>query len=248
MCVAGAALLMLAAAAANAGERKFVFSYEATTTPAGTLEFEQGVTWKTSKKSDSDFDRFDVRHEIEWGVTDRFQLGFYVFDWRYQDGASVANNRAEFRDVAVEAIYNLSNPVTDPIGAALYGEVKGGDELFALEGKIILQKNLGPVILVWNGTLEAEWEGDDFDEDNGTLEQTFGVSYQLHPGLSVGAELLHEVEYADWSAWGDHVVYLGPNVSLATKKWWVTIAPLVQVTSVDDEPDFQTRVMFGISF
>lgn len=231
-----------------ATERAFTFSYEATTMPKGHVEYEQYVTWKASKAIDSDFDRFDFRHEIEFGVTDRLQLAFYLSDWRYQDGDSVRNDRAQWRDVGVEAIYQLADPTADPLGLAVYGELKGGDELIELEAKLIVQKNIGSWIVVWNGTFEAEWEGEDFDEDKGELAQTLGVSYQINPTWRVGAELIHEVEYSDWSQWEDHVVYLGPNVSYRSQRWWITVTPTFQVTDVDSEADFQTRMIIGIDF
>ncbi len=227
--------------------RAFTFSYEATTMPAGIWEYEQWVTWKTSKSIDSEFDRLDFRHELEYGVTDRWQVALY-FDWRYQDGKSVANDRAEFRDIAFETIYQITNPVTDPLGFAVYGEVKVGDQLIELEGKLLIQKNVGPWVFVWNGTLEAEWEGSDYEEDKGELAQTVGVGYQLNPSWVVGGELIHEIEYDDWSQWEDHVVYLGPSVSYRTQAWWVTVTPTFQLTDVDSEADFQTRMLFGFDF
>ena len=233
--------------ATHAGGRRFTFVYEATTMPAGDVEYEQWITWKTDKSSDPDFDRIDFRHELEFGVTDDFQVALYLSDWRYQDGDSVSDG-AQWRDVAVELIYNLLDPVIDPIGFALYGELKLGDELVELEGKLIAQKEFGKWVLAWNGTIEAEWEGPDLAEDKGKFEQTFGASYQLSPRLLTGFELLHEVEYDDWSDWGDHALYLGPNLSYHTGQWWTTITPLLQVTDVDSEPDFQLRLIFGFDF
>ncbi len=244
-------VLVLAAGlcvSANASDRKFTYVYEATTAPKGTFEFEQWVTWKTSKKNDSDFDRLDFRHELEWGITDRFQVALYLADWRYQDGESVSNDRVQYRSTSVELKYNLTNPITDPIGMALYGEIKGGDQLFELEGKIILQKDIGPWTLAYNATIEAEWEEDDFSKDKGKFEQTAGISYQFSPKFLMGVEFLHEVEFDDWDKTGDSVVYLGPNVSYRSKKWWVTLTPLFQVTGVDSEADFQTRMIFGMHF
>ena len=232
---------------AVADERAFVYSYEASTMPKGAVEYEQWVTWKTRKDVDKDFDRIDFRHEIEFGITDKFQLAFYVADWRYEDSASVEDH-VEYRDAAVEAILQLTDPTVDSLGVALYGEFKGGDELLEVETKLILQKNIGQTIFVWNGTFEAEWEGERYDEDKAVLEQTFGVSYQVVPQLTIGGELIHEVEYEDWDHWGDHVAYLGPNVSYRQKQWWMTIAPLFQVTDVSEEPNFQTRMIFGIDF
>jgi hypothetical protein len=242
------AVALLPAAPLHASERPFTFVYEATTMPKGAREYETWVTWKTHKESDPDFDRFDFRHEFEFGVTDRFQLALYVSDWRYEDGASVSDDGTDWRNAAVEGIYQLTNPTTDPLGVALYGEIKGGDELFELESKLLLQKNVGPWILAWNGTLEAEWEGSDYSEDKGKLAQAAGISYGLSPRWAVGAELIHEIEYEDWSAWGDHVVYLGPAVSYRAPRWWVTVTPTVQLTDVDSEADFQTRLILAIDF
>ncbi|MCH8004956.1 MAG: hypothetical protein IH888_01845 [Planctomycetes bacterium] len=240
----------LAAAAvgvADATQRRFVFTYEATTHPPGDVEYEQWVTYKTSKASDRRFDRFDFRHELEFGLTDRLQLGLYLSDWRSQRGDGV-DDGVEWRNVGVEVIRNLADPVTEPLGFALYGELKIGDELLELEGKLIVQKNIGKWVLAYNATIEAEWEGPDFGQDKGKFEQTFGASYQLSPRLLAGFELLHEVEYDDWSVWSDHAVYLGPNVSWRTQGWWITVTPLLQVTDLADEPDVQARLIFGFDF
>ena len=68
------------------------------------------------------------------------------------------------------------------------------------------------------------------------------------PALLAGFELLHEIEYEDWSAWSDHVVYAGPNFGYRTSTWWITVTALGQLTDVDEEPDFQMRVIFGFDF
>ena len=87
-------LLISIQAVAYAGDRKFAFSYEVTTAPPGSVEYEQYVTWKKSKKTDSDFDRFEFRHELEFGLTEKLQMGIYLADWRYQD-ATQSTMRSE---------------------------------------------------------------------------------------------------------------------------------------------------------
>ena len=241
-----AVALLFGAADSQAGDRRFVYTYEATTAPKGTLEFEQWITWKANRETGGNSNQFDFRHELEWGVTDRLQLGFYLSDWsvKYED----SHTEADWKAVAVEAIYNLTNPTTDFLGSALYGEVKVGDEVFALEGKLLLQKNLGPWIVAYNAIVEAEWEGRSYDEEVGVFEQTLGVSYQVTPKFSVGAELLHEVEFEEWGDAGDHVVYAGPNASLRFGRAFATATVLFQATDIDDEPDVQSRLIFGIHF
>ena len=103
-------------------------------------------------------------------------------------------------------------------------------------------------MLDWKGAIEAEWEGPDLAEDTGKFEQTVGGSYQVSPKFLGGFELLHEIEYEDWSDWGEPVLYLGPNFSYRAGQWWTTITALTQVTDVDAEPDFQVRLIFGFDF
>ena len=158
------------------------------------------------------FDRFDFRTESWYGVTDHFQLGFYLSDWRYEENRPEGKHRGDWRDVAVEAIWNLTDPTTDPVGLALYGEIKIGDELLELEGKLIAQKNFGKFVLAYNVTIEAEWEGSRLDEDNGEFQQTVGLSYQFSPKFLVGVELLHEIALPDWrGAGGKGIFDAGPT-------------------------------------
>ena len=112
--VTGVLCLGAVATVVSGDERRFTYVYEVTTIPKGTLEYEQWVTWKTAKETNRDFDRFDFRHEIEYGVTDKFQLALYLADWRYEE--SPGKHQGDFRDIALEGIYNLTNPVTDPLG------------------------------------------------------------------------------------------------------------------------------------
>jgi hypothetical protein len=73
-------LLTALAVTADASSRRFAYSYETTTMSKEVMESENWVTWKTDKDSDPDFERFDIRHEFEYGVTDRLQLAFYFAD------------------------------------------------------------------------------------------------------------------------------------------------------------------------
>lgn len=237
------------AASVEASERRFTYVYESTTQPKGAWEYEQWVTWKTDKGNDSSYDRVEFRHEIEYGVTDDLQVALYLADWRYQNGRSVGDDGAEYRTSAVEVIYSLTDPNTDPLGLALYGEYKGGPEVHEIEAKLLLQKNVGSWVFAWNGILEAEWEEEASGfEDKGEIAQSLGASYQFSPSFTAGAELLHEVPLPDWHETDDDVLYVGPNVSYRSGSWWVTLTQLFQVTDVASEADFQTRLIFGFDF
>lgn len=242
----GLGLAALMVATVEAGSRHFAYSYETTTMAKGAMELESWVTWKTQVAEDGDFERFDIRHEFEYGVTDRLQLAFYFADWRYEENSAESGD-ADFHDVALEAIYNLTDPNTTPFGSAIYGEIKGSDDFIELEAKLLLQKNIGPWMFVYNIGGAVEWE-DDYKHDEAELEQSLGVAYQFSPAWSVGMECLHEIAIPDVEELGDSGVYLGPNVSWRHDRFSMAATALWQVTSLDDEPDFQLRTIFSIDF
>lgn len=231
---------------ADAGARRFTYSYEATTMPQGHREYETWVTWKTDADADQDFERFDIRHEFEFGVTDRLQLALYLLDWRYEESAT-EDGKADFHDVAVEAIYGLTDPVKDWIGSAVYGEVKVGDGFLELESKLILQKDIGPWAFVYNIGGAIEWE-DSYEHDEAELVQSAGVSYLINPSWSVGVEGVHECGVEDVEDFGDNAAYAGPNITYRSSSWWVAVSGLFQLTDIDDEGDFQLRTIVALDF
>ncbi len=226
--------------------RDFTFLYQTTPLERGEHEYEQWVTWTTDKDADPDYDRFEFRQEFEHGVTDNLQFAFYLATWRTTrtgDGRTTA-----IHDTAVELLYSLSDAETSPLGAALYGEVKLDSELFELEGKILLEKLLGPWVLAYNGVIEAEWEEEGLTEKKGEVAQLLGVSRRISPRWSLGGEMLYEVEIADWSEVEDGVIYAGPNVALRGETWWTTVTAMTQLTDSAGAPNLKVRVLVGKPF
>jgi hypothetical protein len=225
-----------------AGARHFTFIYEAPTSPAGSIESEN---WATTRFSDG-FTDADFRHEIEIGITEHFQVSIYFANWDYT--RSQENRGAHCDSSSLELIYNLTNPVADPIGISIYQEISAGRRAFESESKLILQKNFGPLILAYNLTLEAEWEDESLREHNGEIQQAFGASYELSPRVSVGAEMVHEVLLPAWhSSEAENNFFIGPNVSYRGNRWFATVTALAQTTRTEGEPDYQVRLIFGFS-
>jgi hypothetical protein len=226
------------------GVRHFTFLYEAPTSARGSAELENWVTWSRTTDPERS-NQVDFRHEIEYGVTNKFQVSVYLADWFYERNQE--HSGFAYSDSAIELIYNLTNPVDDPIGLSIYGEIKAGDQLVELESKLIAQKNLGPVILAYNATLEAVWEGNDLTEREGEFSQALGASYEISPPISVGVELLHEFVFPEWRDEEKiRNLFVGPNVSYRHRNWFVTVTALAQATDTEDESDFQVRTIFGI--
>ncbi len=237
-------LSILPALSSFAGVRHFTFLYEAPTSAPGSFELENWLTWQRTTNP-ARLDEVAFRHEIEIGVTDRFQVSVYLADWFYTSDQD--HSGFKYSDSALEFIYNLTNPVIDPIGLSIYQEFRGGDRVFEWESKLIAQKNFGPLILAYNATLEAIWEGKNLDKPEGEFQQALGASYEISPRLSVGVELLHEFVLPRWSdAEEIRNLFIGPNASYRRANWFVTVTALAQATDTADEPDLQVRTIFGI--
>jgi hypothetical protein len=227
---------------AFAGARHFTFLYEAPTSPPGSFEIEN---YATTRFSDG-FTDANFRNEIEIGVTGHFQASIYFANWNYTQRGT--DRGPHYASSSLELIYNLTNPVADPIGISLYQEISGGRRLLESETKLIAQKNFGPLILAYNLTLEAEWEDEGLREHNGEIQQALGASYEVSPRVSVGAEMLHEIILSHWhSSEAENNFFIGPNVSYRGNGWFATFTALAQTTRTGGEPDYQVRLIFGVS-
>src|SRR3954465_10803227 len=242
------AIALLPMFSSQAGSRRFTYVYEVTTSPPGDVEIENWVTWKTRKPGDHGFDQIDFRHELEFGITDKFQMAVSIADWNYPHGMSAGEPGVTLNGSAIELIYNFTNPVSDPIGLSAYQEFKAGYRFFESESKLLAQKNFGRFVVAYNATLEAEWEGEGLEEREGEFPQSLGLSYEINPHFLFGAEFVHEIAFPDWSESEPGKFFAGPNISIRKRNWWATLTALGQVTSAGDEPDLQVRTIFGFSF
>jgi|ERR1051326_8775492 len=224
-----------------AGARHFTYVYEAPTSPPGSVEIEN---WATAAFNGG-FTDAHFRHEIEIGITEHFQASVYLANWDYTRSE---NRGTHYQSSSLELIYNVTNPVADPVGISLYQEISGGRRNFESETKLIAQKNFGPLILAYNVALEAEWEEVGLREHNGEIQQALGASYEISPRVSMGVEMLHEILLPGWkSAAAENNFFLGPNLSYRGDGWFATITALAQTTRTADEAEYQVRAIFGLS-
>ena len=251
--LAFAAALCASATVASADPRPFTFSNDTYPMGKGDFEFEQHVRWRHHTDEDAGFNRVDFREEFEFGIADNFDLAFYLPTWRYEDSDS--RDGVTFESVDVEAIVYLSNPVEDFLGFGIYNEAKIGDDSLGFETKLLVQKDVGNWVFLYNLVLETGLEGvfndaEDENEIEGELKHTFGAAYAVTPSLFLGGEAIIESVYADWSEYEGTSVYAGPVVSLRNLgNFWITATPTVLLTQEDeDEADFQLRMIVGYEF
>jgi hypothetical protein len=246
----GIGSVLALSAVASADPRPFTFSNDTYAMGKGDWEYEQHVTYRTHKEEESDYQRFDFRHEFEFGLADNFDLAVYLPTWRYEDSEEFSGTR--FGSVDVEGIVYLTNPVRDVVGIGLYNEIKVGEEMLGFEQKLLVQKDVGNWIFLYNLVVETELEGVFGEEENeveGELAHTFGVSYGGVKGWFLGAEAVVESVYEEWSEYEGTTVYAGPAVSYqGNERVWFTLTPTYQLTDNEDEADFNIRLIAGLMF
>ena len=255
--------LTLLASRALAGESPFGYVYTTDTHPKGKREVEQWITQRHGQ-SRGDYDAWQFRTELEYGVRDDLQTALYLnydrvdaFHNKPDDttgpGAFVpdeVNPGARYRStffesVSNEWIYRVLSPYKDPIGLALYIEPSYGSKKRELEGKIILQKNFLDDRLVWAANLTAAREKEKFHgewERESELELTSGLAYQFAPHWHGGFEYRHHRghEYA--------ANFLGPSFHYADKSWWVTATFLSQLGNAKAYTDDAREDIIGGRF
>ena len=249
-------LVALLSSVAVADPRPFTFNTDTYPMGKGEWEYEQWITYSGEAQDITSAKAFAFRHEFEFGVADNVDLALYFPEWSIaKDGGDWDE---DFGGGAVEAVVYLSNPVTDFVGIGLYGEIGVGEDELEFEQKILVQKDIGKWIFLYNLVIETELEHvfdtDEESEVEGVLEHTFGVSYAITDGWLLGGELIIASEYADWEEYEGTTAYAGPAISYQGGRigddggWWVTVTPTIQLTDKGEEPDVVARMLFGISF
>lgn len=255
--VVGAIALLGTLSGAQAGEGSFGWIYTLDLQPKGTWEFEQRLQYNKAQAGGK-YDLWQARTEIEYGVSENFQLaGYlntsYVDAYRnypatdeYPQGetggwgvAYPSDNRyrkARFDGASIEAIYRLTNPVIDPVGVGLYGEITMGKVKDEFEARLLLQSNFLDDKLVLAANVVAAVEKIKFvDGETGPesmVDLLFGATYRVANNWTAGLEARYHNDFYGYRydtktqrAW-----FFGPNVHYATKEWWVTAAWRYQPT------------------
>lgn len=259
-----AAATLLALPSARADERLFGYVYEADVLPKGGREFEQWLTHRRDK-ADGVFAAWDLREELEFGLTDRLTTAAYLnFTSTHSEGVTgrADEDSFEFEGISSEWKYQVLNPNTKPLGLLVYGEATYNGDEFELEEKLVLQKNLGEKwVAALNVTLEEEWAfTSSSTEEELTLELSAGIAYKINSHWSIGLEGRNHREFTpgldfrnqEHSAW-----FVGPNVHYGRDNWWATLTVLPQVhgspetrdgLTLEDHEKIEVRLLAGINF
>ena len=131
-----------------------------------------------------------------------------------------APNMPEGTGVKQRLRYRFADAGRWPIDVAVYGEVTENQREIELEGKVILQRRLGPFRIAANAWAEREFYFSGARE--WVLNPTAGVVLEKWITAQPGIEYWMHGEHADGGGWvigPEH--YLGPTVILQFGKiWW----------------------------
>lgn len=225
---------------AEANDRHFTFIHESAVLNPGAAEIEPWTTWRIGREGY--YSRFDQRLEFELGLTHRLQAAFYLNatglarDVSDGVGGLVRVTSLDLGSASTEFKYKLSDPVADALGSALYLEFTGSPTELEVEGKLIVDKQVGKTLFAANLVGEREWklEGPDETEIETKLELVGGLAYLVSPHLSLGIELRNH-NYIEGGEWANSALFAGPTLAFANKGGWLAFSVLPQLPAIKKE-------------
>jgi hypothetical protein len=252
-------VVLLAPRSACATERHFGFTYESSVLNPGTAEIEP---WTTLRMGRADYyNETDGRLAFDYGLVKNLEGAFY---WNFSSiaedlvvpGATQKTrlNDTQFDSFSLDLKYKLSDPVADVLGSALYLEGSLGPLVASVEGRVILDKQIGSLLLAANlvgvGTERLELRS----VSEVTLSAVASAGYFVTPTFVPSLEVRSDNSVS--KQLDRSVLYAGPSVSLLTEGWWATLALQPQITAfkgktsghdfdLDQNERLQARLLFG---
>ncbi|MDB6022125.1 MAG: hypothetical protein JWQ04_1982 [Pedosphaera sp.] len=257
----------LAVGSAQATERYFGYTYEPETMPQGAWEVEQWATLRAGRDSAVGQDQFrewDIRHSLEYGVTDNYTVELYVNEdhQHFRDPATgMDSSHWNFDGISLENRYQVLNPAGHKVGLTLYLEPRYSDLESEVEEKIILGQRCGNWKWAVNLTHSVVFENR-FHTANGEVEGSFGIARDLGKHWAVGMEARDFNTLPSYHSWESTAVYVGPVVSYRRANWWATLTVMPQIfgknfsgapagsdhLELADNERVNVRLIFGIGF
>lgn len=217
----------------QASERNFSYTYESAVLAPGEKELELWTTYRRGRAQY--YSQVENRLEVEFGVSDRLMMALYLNSSQTTSGTGTGTTTARVNGTSIEAKYKLADPVADPVGLALYGEVSLASHENEVEAKLIVDKRISRLLLAYNAVYEYEMHSPTRTTDPvQVIENDLGVTYFLQPRLSLGVEArTHQVlkEYTNTRG----ALFVGPVLGFKTESFWAVLTSQWQVASLGGE-------------
>lgn len=261
---------LLATASAGATPMVLPFSYPNETLPEGSTEIEAITDVNPLRVPASATDATSgnlwepemiLQTELEYGITDRFELGFYQqFKSEPQPGGE-----STFRSDGLKwrLRTRLAEPGEWPVDIGFYLELETMHDELSLEGKVNLQRRLGHALLLSNLWVEEEFDRPYDTKAHGQqarfiVNPTAGLAYQItpsfHPGIEFWARGQLVASGATAQAMENSRVqyFIGPSTHINLGRLWWTVGFYFHANSMrrpqpgDAYGPFWLRTMLGL--
>jgi hypothetical protein len=257
--IAGALLALFVPRPALATERHFGFSDESSVQSPGTAELQP---WTTVRAGRADYySNLGARLGFDFGIAKHLEGAFFwnlsatTEDVQIPAAPTLTRlSTTDFQSFSAQLKYKLSDPVADALGCALLLEGTYGPFVTGFEGRLILDEQLGSLLLA------ANLMGGDFGQLDrrstfeGSLSATVAAGYFVTPSFVPGLEARSETAFD--SNIDSSVLYLGPSFSLLSGRYWATLAVEPQLIAfkgaspsrnldLSQNERLQARLLFG---
>lgn len=237
------AAVMAAPAVAQADRRSFTRTYEYMTMPQGDLELEFYNTQSLSTFDDDSPRSFKMQVEVEYGITDRWDVSLYqVFSQKSNPTDPTQSTAFNYSETKVRTRYRFAERGELPIDVLAYFEVKKpfAEEGIVLEPKLILARDFGAVTVAVNPYLEMAVLGEEFEWEP---KWAAGATYELQPSFRLGAETFGALDLGDDET--EVKAWAGPSLSWApSPKLWTAVNAAFGLTESSD--DFTVQLIVGL--
>jgi len=250
---------------AQSQDRVFTSTYQSNVLNQGQKELE---VWSTLGTGRQNFYR-GLNHSLEFeiGLGSKLQTAFYL-NYGYNkeitpvNGVDVLNANTSY-SFANEWKLKLSDPVADKLGSAVYLEYNLAPDETELEGKIILDKQVGRFTHAFNLSGELV-SGKSFvpegsklkavSEHELNLELNYSLSYKINEKWFAGIELMNENVIAQ-NTLEKSILTAGPVISYTGEGFWINFSLMPQLTDLKagrrnttDDDGLQARLIFSYAF
>src|SRR3569623_818361 len=241
------ALLLMVPQLARADRRSFGYTYEYATLPEGQTEVEIWHTQSRDSWDASSAERFEEKLEIEYGVTDRYDVSMYtVF-------AESTDENLHLDAVRIENRYRFADRGEWPVDTVAYLALAKdfGASIYEVDGKAIFSRNFDKLLLAGNAIGEVAF-GNNVPHRDLSLGWSVGASYEVAPQVRLGVERWGASEANEDGSGRTLRAAVGAAISLApSSKLWLAATAGFGVASTFESDDFSgaafsARVVIGM--
>ena len=227
-----ALIILIAASAANADRRKFVWTYQPILQQPDGVDLEFYQTTKLSTK-----DSWEYRLEIEHGLAPNWDMSIY------QIFSQNENEALKWDAFQLRTRFRFSSTGSQKFAPVFYLEYKRKIDLKAqnkLETKLIFGRDFDKISIALNPVYEFFWAPGEPRHEYGL---DIGLGYELSYKWSIGVESTSRYEIIK-NAENETASYLGPTCSFASGPVWYSFGYAWGIT--DDSDDARARFLMGI--